>query len=731
MFRRWASSVEALSVVLPEEDQTEQGGQAAPLSDDAKTALVSLVRGALSEDKFSRRLEVVDARLQRFYDRGDQYIYFDSVSLQFRPASDSGKELPRYTDVYNIYSPHRRSLVSVLSQSAPGTNFEPDDLSKSVDITAANRAEKMRHRVDRAVDMKAKQTDAARLLCTDGRVIAWTREEGGKLLTDVVGVLESSVPIYTQGIEEWDYCVLSKEVSVSMSRAKYSDIATKIQPSAGTGEDAYERLARIGVLGGTKSVLNGDASKNLVTRNVAWFRPARFEKAPESVREELKEQFADGVRVIVFGSALAEAIPENMDDALTVVHATPGDGQHRPSLLRDLVPLCDAFNDGMNMLREHADFCIPGTNFDSEALDDEAVASQRSEPGAMRPWVVPSGKSITDVVAVEEVPSLPAEVVANLESLRGDLSQFITGDLPSLYGAGTPDSETYSGQKLLSDQAKGQLAPAWAAIQTLIAGIYAQGVVIEARLLGDAEISIPNGDGTSDTFSASELLVGSFGCYPDKDSSFPETTADRRAAFQNFASQVAQLPGGDAIVAHPKNLKLASVLSGLANDFVIPAATAGDRQLEEIEKLLREVPIDPTAQEVAAAQQSGQPEPQPQPSVPVDVDFDTHDAHLATVQEWLESDSRVEEERKGNLKGIQNVRLHGLAHKQAMQAQQSAPQGKPMSVSANFKDLPPDAQAAELKKISDPGTPESMEEHAGVQDAKKVLHAVAPKVMGA
>ena len=86
------------------------------------------------------------------------------------------------------------------------------------------------------------------------------------------------------------------------------------------------------------------------------------------------------------------------------------------------------------------------------------------------------------------------------------------------------------------------------------------------------------------------------------------------------------------------------------------------------------------------------------PTVPIDPVWDYHQEHFQTIKDWLASQDRFDEEAKGNFPGIENVKLHGEAHKQAIDAAQQPPQGKPPSVSINFADLPPDGQLQAAKE---------------------------------
>ena len=160
----------ATPALVPQVDPV-QAFLSSPEHEADRAAVVDLVSQVLGEEKSGRRAEVREAWRERSFKDGIQHIWWDSNSFTWMLPQASGQDLPSYMDVYNIYTPHWRSFLSILSQNPPGVNFTPDDLSQSRDVTAATYAEKMRHRVDRLVHMKDRQAETARYFCTDGRTI--------------------------------------------------------------------------------------------------------------------------------------------------------------------------------------------------------------------------------------------------------------------------------------------------------------------------------------------------------------------------------------------------------------------------------------------------------------------------------------------------------------------------------------------------------------------------------
>ena len=682
-----------------------QEGVIPSLSDDAQKALLDLAKSCLKEERSARRREGRWAWVQRRMKNGEGHYWYDEKTGMLMRPEAANLELPQYMDNHDLYGPHHRSFVSLLGEPTLGINFIPKNLQKGVDVTAAAYAEKLRTHVDQTLSMKDRQSEAASYFITDGRTIVWTREDAnGELRVTLHGVLESKVPIYARKVENWPYCFLAEEVDLYQAKEDWPEIADEIEGYTDASADStWERYARLGILAGKSGAEGGD-TKNLTTRHVGWIRPSRFKKAADDVQDELKAAFPDGVRITFFGDAVAETVPEKMDTALSVEWPMPGQGSARPSMFRSAVPIQENYNDIKNHIRESADYVDGAMWGDSEALDSEAAPEQRSAPGIAHAIDLKSGKSINDVLYKEAQNPIDPSLIAEAQQLKEDF-EFTVGDLPSLYGGDTEGQDTVGVNKLLNTQAKGQLASAWAGLQRLFAKAYEQAIPIVAKQLGDSPFAV-TGKAGQEQITPSAILDGQFACTPDLDASFPETTADKRNSLNTVLTLLA--PTGLGIETAPDNLKLIKQLSGL-KDLFIPGAEARDKQQDEIDQLLQESPIpDETQmpQYVQAAQQStaqGQqpPEPPMTSSVPIDPVWDYHPDEYAKCQQWLSSPECRQEIRKGNVQGVQNVKLHGAAHKaqiDKLASQNAQPKEPMMSLSANFTDLDPDTKVQALQR---------------------------------
>lgn len=740
----------------PEEEQGEDfGGDGFPeLPEDKQVILKDLLKKALQREIYSRRTEVIDARMQRFYSRSVQYIYWNWSTGMFAPlmqgGSTNGADQDRYCEVYDIYSAFLRTLVAALSQNPLSCHMVPRTPKRTADISASEAAEFYRNRIEQVNDIKSLQVNLARLFCTDGRVVSMVEktepdhkygvdsnnEPMSAELIKLFGVLETKVPITQNCIENWPYAVISNELELEFAQEKYPEAIdaegeSKIQSgNASSGESAYERMARLGVLQGTKLITaTGETWEHLVTEHIAFFRPSFYRAAAKENRDWLKETFPNGMKLVVTGNAYCKSWDAKMDDYLSVQHCKPGDGQNRTSLLKAMVPVQDAFNDLWNLQKEIFEYCIPEKWIDKETYDLMAQQEHRSEPGNSNPVVLMPNEDIRTKIFVEGNIEVPATMINAMNTLSGELAQLITAALPSLMGSGDEHNETKGGIAIMREQALGQMGIAWGASQNLLGKAEEQAVKLAGKTQPDGtavSVLIPGGnmapDATKD-IEISELNAGDY-CY-EVDDSFPDTRAMRRAVFNSLLQMAGKSPQLEQILQLPENQALFKEM--VDPDLEIPGADARLQQKREMDKLLSSQPIRPTIQQMmqAIAQQAmqgaqqGQPLPPPpppqamqqmqawlngepgappqitalihslsQPSVPIDPVWDFHLLHYQEIQDWLAGDQSYQETQKGNAAGIENVKLHGEAHKKVLDASAPGPQVKPPSESINFADLP-------------------------------------------
>jgi hypothetical protein len=766
-------STEALSAPADEQDgstaQSEemdgQGGD--PLDSIAdekqkaelKIALKNLVQEYATMEKFTRRQEVMETRRQRYFWRNDQYIWWNYAAWMFVPlsggsgvgggtggSSDNATDPGNNFDVYNIYTPYGESLIATLSQNPPGVNFEPDDPMQPADISKSKAAEKYKQQLDRDNPMKQLRTEVARLTYTDNRIVLYTRpisdeqelgvDEQGKpnarQKLEAFGTLESKViPSTATERSELVAAFLSREMDINIAKETYKDAASEIQEgSSSAGESSYERFARLGVLQGKRQLSQAaDAMKHLVTRHRVWLRPAAFQRAAEAHRETLKKLYPIGCKVIICGDAYCTSRNESMDDHLSIGFATPGDGMSRPSMGKRMVPLQMAFNDAMNQWTEANGECIPVTFYDQRILDSDSFREQVSQPGNNVGVELPPGVASIESCFHEQVsPGTAVGLESFIALVNGPLAQFMSGALPALMGQGEANNKTKGGIEILRDQAMGRVGIPWGLNQELWAESYRQSVEGAAAIADDnASFAYERKTRSGKTIATekvkySDLKKGNIRCYPDIDSSFPETTNAKRNTFMGLESAAEGNPALQADLQLPENQAFGYRLIGLP-ELVSTGEEAREKQLEEIQELLKDGPIPPPPEAFVAlaihnkqaapivkrflaqwdaAKQATPPQRMPvppkalwplfAPSVDVDAENDFNEYESAECKTWLSSPERREQDKAGNQLGVMNVILHKQRHDKAIAANAPQPQQKPISQSINFKDAPPEMQ---------------------------------------
>lgn len=709
----------------------EQDAQQPPATDEQQATvidvklqgvLLSLVRKHTTRDKAARRVQILDARTQRFFYRGLQYLAWDEkdqalVSINgVATPNNGGEDAGSYRQTFNIYQAYAKSFMAVFSQNAPNSRAEADDPKNPLDIAAAAEANKARRIIEKQNPPKAIQIDAARLLWTDGLVVTYTRSVMGKdnkpgEKIDLFGVLETRFPMTAGCIENCGYAQINTEHDVAFLKSKFPEAAARITPS--DGGDEFDRISRLAVAQGMNQQQNnsGSGSAYLATYSRTWLRSWTFEELPDGEdKDALKAAFPDGCYVGFAGETYCESRNESMDDHLALCHALPGDGMHRPSVGKSMMSAQEAFNDMMNLAQETFEYGVPSTWVDQDAIDIDAIQEQESKPKMYLPFERQENASAESHFFQEAAAEPSPAMMSFMQDVQGPLCQFLTGQQPGLFGGEMEDQKTASGYAMAKNQAMGVMGLNWMPYVQFWSTVIGQAVECAAAVRTGVISSLVPGSqkGKTETVSVDydALREGKAKWTPETDENFPDSYSEKVNKFNTFVQQYGSSPAGQAILQEPNNQAFAKNLLGL-EELVIPGADARDKQLTEISELLAATPI-PDIQgfqqamqqwqmAIQQAQAAGQ-QPPPQPlqqqfqtsSISVDAEFDMHAVEFAEVQTFVNSPDG-QKAKAQNPMGFSNVRLHGLEHKKAMGAQQQPPQEKPSETIA-FKDLPPEGQ---------------------------------------
>ena len=568
-----------------------------------------------------------------------------------------------------------------------------------------------------------------------GELPAEKGDARGEEVVQAFGKLEAKVPINAQTIYDCPYIQICREYDFSYVKAMFPDYADDIRPgSAGAGENELDRIARINAcLALEASYVTGDSMVRDCTIQRTWFRPGYFfDCADPDVRKELLMQFPKGCLAIFAGEAFVMARNENMDDHLTIVQAFPGSGMNRLALCSKLLSVQKRVNNWIDLMNAFFIRTIPQRVVDVDLFNMEAIQDQPAAPGdyigVKRTGLYASGAiNIDGGIYVEPTPTHQPTMPDFIVMFLNDLPQLLVGAAPTLFGsqANTDSQNPSSGYALgiQRDQALARLGTPWHAIIMATCSYFRQAVQLAAQCRKEPVRSAGE-PGDAIRIELSDLK-GDVLTYPEESADIPESWNQRQARYQGLLADAATNPFISSLLANPVNAKLAHDSAGLP-DFIIPQADSWEKQAGEMELLLKAGPIPnpekvQMEQQIAAVQQTGQPVddaimqqfaamPDEISTVPIDPQTDDNATEAAYLLWWMNNPegrkyrNGTPEERMG----FANARAHWAQHD--AEAKKNAPPGpqKPLSVSANVKDMPPEAAAAELNKRGLPASPQSV-----------------------
>jgi hypothetical protein len=577
------------------------------------------------------------------------------------------------------------------------------------------------------------------------------RKPRGRETIDIHGALEAKLPMKAGSIAECDYLQTNKEIPISVARAKFPEVAKSITAAtAGPGGDNIARLARVNVkLGIDNNFVTSDSAAYDVTEQRTWFRPSIFydPDVPEGEREEWLDLFPYGMRVVYMGETFCEARNLSLDDHVTLIHARAGDGMHRASLLKWLLPIQKVFNNLLDLANDYLTRGIPMKWFPEGPFSREKIANQTNVPGGFDfyqadPGAFPEG--IRNAIFVEEILPFPDQLVAVLQWLPNDMAQMLTGCFPALFG-GDSGSQGVGDALMQRDQALGRLGPVWGRIKEGIANSMRQAVQCLARSGQDTIRTV----GKESVRVETADLKGNIFCFPETDENFPTTWLQKQARLEQVVELAVSNPMFLQVVDDPSNLEVlknAFELEGLS----IPQLDSFEAQLGEVAVLLKAQPL-PNPKFVQAQQQlqelrmQAPPTPEGQQmiqqlqqavgqitpevsSVEIDPKVDDNVIHRLTCLGVLRSEKgrSLKNGTQQDKMAYANLRLHMLEHEALIPQNLLQPGAaqRPVSLSANLKDMPPKEAAQAMLKAGIQATPEDFEAQDVQQAAEK--HPTTP-----
>lgn len=504
----------------------------------------------------------------------------------------------------------------------------------------------------------------------------------GQETITIVGGLELNTPVWARDEREYPYLQWQVEVHRSRLRATYPHVADKIQAGEPQdAEDVYARVSRLASSQGLPQVHPADALYAVVTFTRTWLEPDSFmEIDDKEIRKELMGEFTKGCYIAFAGSTYCEARNESRKKHWKVKHALPGDGSARPGVGDPLIQIQERYNTLSNIQAETYEYAIPSGYGDPEVVDPEAWTSQTAEPGSRYPAKMggrKQGEPLSNAFFFEPAATVSPDMVKHMQDLIGPVAQFVTGLFPAIFGGEMDDVKTASGYAMARDQAMGRIGLVWRSIKefwcdTMFLGLQC----FKENRAEDVPVPILGEDGEFDEkIIRLADLQGSLIAYPESDETFPRLKSQQRAVIQQMMQS--EDPLIMKIMSEPANLGTVRNMLGLT-DIVVPGEDSRNKQMREIDQLLKSAPIPMQAQPdpgtgLPPMGPDGAPAMQDTPSVMVDPLLDDHAVEFEECKRWANSEEG-QEARSKNPPGFANVHAHAEAHFAQMQAQMLAEQ---------------------------------------------------------
>ena len=719
--------------------------------------LMSIVKKLSNQLLFARRMQIYRAGRAELYKLGKQTITWDGLNENWVGVTSQGAFLNAFDDevddddwVTNFYGGFAEHFETTISENVPPIIFIPEDTSNPDDVSAAKNA-------SLASELIARNNDAPMLMgryahhswtggliatytrtVTDGNRFGWEvdPDTGEPLLQNGQKVPKSQVVITVHGAlditlgetpdddAELDHLGFHMDIPFSKARAMYPWIKEITQSGQVTEDDLLARLFRTSVRANVLPRLPAESLDQIVTWVRIWLKPSTyFNVTDDERRAALIQMFPDGVAMHFLGGTFSAAIPESMGDHWRVKFVKEGRGTKRPGIGEDFIQVQDQINILSNLWHEYLIRVAPIVYYRDKAINGAALNKMEARPGLHVPVTLsapdPSAAPLGNLFFVKPAADVPESLIQRLNDLSGSIGQFITGIYPALLGAGLPAGliqETAEGFQRQIEQSMGRIARSYRYIRSL----HQQTMDLAVREFCNAQkaaVPLTAPGKKSKLIDPLSMRKGCFKIFPEADEGYPILFRDKREQLRSLLTNPAFGPS----VGLSSNLKLIRRIQGF-NEFEIAGEKAQSNQAQEIDDLVSSQPIMPDPQAAQVAMVSGQQPPEPQPSIGIGP-LDNHAAHFQQCMDWYESEEG-QEAKITNPLGFQNVILHAMLHKAQMPVP-PPPWFKPISVTANLKDMPDEAVIEELAKRGVQVAPQSVE-HTRQQQKERPVNVPVP-----
>lgn len=489
------------------------------------------------------------------------------------------------------------------------------------------------------------------------RLVGETHQAKSRQTIIVEGGLYIKVPNYARCQEDCPYLSYNYETHYSNIYKRFPKLRAQdkdIRSSGGYsgGNEMYERWGRL------SPQYYGEYPADTPTVREWWLRPSAFEVInDDDVRKQLLKEFPNGAHCTFINDNYACAEDQSLDDCWTLTYNPLSEYIHFDPLGLMITSIQEITSDLVSLTLQTIEHGIPQTFADPSVLNFEAYRKMEVMPGAIFPAKPKSGKSISDGFYEVKTATLSGEIMPFAEKVQ-EMGQFLSGAMPSVFGGDASNSSRTASQYAMSrSQALQRLQTPWKMLTFWWKDVF--GKVIPAyikTMIDDEKLVKQNGENWINVVIKKSEMDGKIGSVElEAADDLPITTAQ----VKDIIMQLFQINNPEIIatLASPENLPLLAQAIGL-NDFHIPGEDDREKQLEEIQLLIKAVPI-PNINPMTGMEDD-------QSSIQPELMVDDHGVEGQVCKDWCVGPAG-RQCKIDNPDGYKNVLLHLQAHLMAAQ----------------------------------------------------------------
>lgn len=461
----------------------------------------------------------------------------------------------------------------------------------------------------------------------------------GREIVDLFGALETVLPWWAPTQDKCPYQAIRIEVPPEMILQTWPDLEGQVYTTDDGTEDYRFKIAR------QQAKTPKDSPfyplYRFPTYGRWWLRPECFYREKDKgIRDELLQEFPDGMFFQEVNMEHVDAIPEKMDEHLELMKAFESDGMYCPSIGENGVPIQESVNTAWNQQLEADEFAaFPPVLIDSELLNGVAFKETKARPGQYKEITLPPGKTLRD--SVFQVVIKENTIAGNriLDSYQ-QFMDYLVGISQALLGGSivnTRSAEQYNTQR---SQSLERQAPPYEAAKKGMARVDEMLVNDFLRYRTNEEFMAVVGESAvSQQEELSRLATnrGKIFAQAEESESIPQTWAQKQSAIDNMLES--QNPAIQSWVSDPNNLREIAKAKALP-EWTIPGLEQQEKAERTIQILLQEPPMpgDPQPDPVTGQLVPGQPKP----SIEFDPLFDDPAIVLAVIKNWAASEAGIQ-----------------------------------------------------------------------------------------